>query len=161
MKNAIQARKMAYKAWRQNRAGSLRRESLQPTRWKSEMQSWEYSGHKLDCNCCQVDKMFWQTNRQLWKKKKYCKIHQRQHVVLLRHEEDILGRWRKKLIHYHITGHTRGSLHLWEKNTSTAAEVLLAVKLLKAVGCVEILPEMVKASNRGVLRPTCVCQAGP
>jgi len=50
-----------------------------------------------------------------------------------------------KLGHYHTTGHTRGTSG--GENTTTAPEVFLAVKTLKAgkaAGCNEICPEILK-----------------
>jgi len=71
-----------------------------------------------------------------------------QNRVLLSNEVDILGRRRvfQMLLHpvtrhYHVIWHMRCS---WEK-VMTAAEMFLAVKTLKAEGCDEIRPDMLKA----------------
>jgi len=61
----------------------------------SKMQSWETSGHKLNSNYWQSNKVFWQaiavSPRQITY---YYQINQRRNVVLLSNEEDILGIWR-------------------------------------------------------------------
>jgi len=48
-------------------------------------------------------------------------------------------------------------VHFGEENTITATEASLAVKTLKAAGCDEIRPDMLKALNQGVLWLTRVC----
>jgi len=49
-------------------------------------------------------------------------------------------------------------VHFVEEITIAAVEVPLAVKPLKAAGCDEIRPEMLRALNRGVLCLTLVYQ---
>jgi len=54
--------------------------------------------------------------------------------------------------HYYTIGHIGGrGLHLEEENIITSAEDFLAVKTLKAAGCDDILPEMLKSLDWGVL----------
>jgi len=49
-------------------------------------------------------------------------------------------------------------VYLGEENAITAIEVFPAVKTLKAAGCGEIRPEMLKALNEGMIWLTRVCQ---
>jgi len=61
VKEAIRAKKVAYKAWLNNKADSSLHSRFAEVR-KFKMQSWENFGHKLDFNYWQANMVFWQKN---------------------------------------------------------------------------------------------------
>ena len=170
VKEAIRAKKDAFKAWLHDRSSSdlqsrytEARKAATSAVKKSKEKSWEEFGRRLDSNYFSANKVFWLTIRRL--------RGQRSSITysikdsdgnILTDENEILSRWRE---HFEdllnpVKASTRDTSR--EDEVFTAAEVATAIKGIKsgkAAGEDEIKPEMLKAlTGEGILWLTRVCQ---
>ena len=103
MKEAIRAKKDAFKAWLQDRSSSdlqCRYTDAQKVATsavkKSKEKSWEKFGRRLDCNYFSANEVFWQTIRRLRGKRSSITYSMRDSDSnILTDENEILSRWRK------------------------------------------------------------------
>ena len=161
VKEAIRAKKDAFKAWLQDRSSSdlqfryteVRKAATLAVK-KSKKKSWKEFGCWLDSNHFSASKVFWQTIRRLRGKRLSitCSIKDSAGNILS-DENEILSRWRKYFEDLlnpvkASTCNTHEVTHLGEDEVFTAAEVATATKGIKsgkAAGEDEIRPEMLKA----------------
>ena len=174
VKEAIRAKKDAFKALLQNRLSSdlqsryseARKAAILAVK-QSKEKSWEEFGRRLDSDQRTANKVFWQTIRRLRGKKSNTTASIKDSEGnILSNENDILARWReyfKDLLNpVEATSNDTQEVMHSEEVVFTAAEVASAVRRLKsgkAAGEDEIRPEMLKAMNgEGILWLTRVCQ---
>ena len=107
VKDAIRAKKEAYKAWLGNKAPLLRRwytearKVAAETVKASKAKSWKDFGVKLDSDFRSANKVFWQTIRRLRNKKPSSTPAIKNSAgVLLTTEKNILGRWREYFLNW-------------------------------------------------------------
>ena len=177
VKEAVPAKKDAFKAWLQDRSSSNllsryteARKAATSAVKNSKKKSWEEFGRRLDSNHFLANKVFWQTNRRLHGKKSTVTNFIKDSAGnILTDENEILLRWREyfeDLLNSvkASTSDTHEVTHLGEEKVFTAAEVATAIKGLKfgkAADENKIRPEMLKAlSGEGILWLTRICQVG-
>ena len=176
VKEAIRAKKDAFKAWLQDRSSSNLQSRYTEARKaatsavkKSKEKSWEELGRRLDSNYFSANKVFWQTIRRLRGKRSSITYSIKDSDGnILTDENEILSRWREYFedLLNPVKASTRDThevTHLREDEVFTAAaEVATAIKGIKsgkAAGEDEIRPEMLKAlTGEGILWLTRVCQ---
>ena len=163
VKEAIRAKKDAFKAWLQDRSSSdlqsrytEARKAATSAVKKSKEKSWEEFGRRLDAN-----KVFWQTIRRLRGKRSSITYSIKDSDGnILTDENKILSRWKEYFEDLlnpvkASTCDTHEVTHLGEDEVFTAAEVATAIKGIKsgkAAGGDEIRPKMLKALTReGIL----------
>ena len=175
VKEAIRAKKDAFKAWLRDRSSSdlqsryteVQKAATSAVK-KSKEKSWEEFGCRLDSNYFLANKVFWQTIRRLRGKRSSVTYSIKDSAgSILRDENEILSRWREysedrsnpvKV----STRDTYKVTHLGEEEVFAASEVATAIKGIKcgkAAGEDEIRPEMLKTlTGKGILWLTRVCQ---
>ena len=175
VKEAIRAKKDAFKAWLQNRSSSDLQfrytEARKAATWavkKSKEKSWEELGRRLNSNYFSANKVFWQTIRRLRGKRSSITYSIKDSDGSIPTDEnEILSRWREyfeDLLNPAkvSTRDTHEVTHLVEDEVFAAAEVATAFKGIKsgkAAGEDEIRPEMLNAlTGDGILWLTRVCQ---
>ena len=175
VKEAIRAKKDAFKALLQNRSSSDLQSRYSEARKaatsavkRSKEKSWEEFGRQLDSNFSSANKVFWQTIRRLRGKRSNATASIKDSAgSILKDENEILSRWREYFEDLlnpvkATTNDTQVMIHLGEEEVFTAAEVATAIKRLKsgkAAGEDEIRPEMLKALDwEGIRWLTRVCQ---
>ena len=168
VKEAIRAKKDAFKTWLQDRSSSDLQSRYNEARKvatlavkKSKEKSWEEFGRWLDANYFSANKVFWQTIRRLRGKRSSITYSIKDSDGnILTDENEILLRWREYFedLLNPVKASTRDThevTHLGEDEVFTAAEVATAIKEIKsgkAAGEDEIRPEMLKAlAGEGVL----------
>ena len=175
VKEAIRAKKDAFKAWLQDRSSSdlqsrytEARKAATSAVKKFKEKSWEEFGRRLDSNYLSANKVFWQTIRRLGGKRSsitYSIKHSAGNI--LTDENKILSQWREyfKDLLNPVKAWTRDThevTHLGEEEVFSAAEVPTAIKGMKsgkAAGEDKIRPEMLKAlTGEEILWLTQVCQ---
>ena len=103
VKEAIRAKKDAFKAWLQDRSSSDLQSRYTKSRKvatlaakKSKEKSWEEFGRRLDSNYFSVNKVFWQTIRRLRGKRSSITYSIKDSDGnILTDENEILSRWRE------------------------------------------------------------------
>ena len=175
VKEAILAKKAAYKAWISNKSSANLRMQYTSARTtaatkvkESKERAWEEFGQKLDNDYRTANKVFWQTIRRLrGKRSKAATFIEDADGDLLTHQTGILNRWREyfcDLLNPVSTTPTETSNEeqIGEEIHLTETEVKAAIKSLKAgkaPGKDGIRPEMLKAMNGfGVRWLTRVCK---
>ena len=174
VKEAIRAKKDAFKAWLQDRSSSDLQSRYTEARKaatlavKKSKKSWEELGRRLDSNYFSANKVFWQTIRRLRGKRSSVTYSIKDSDGnILTDENEILSRWREYFedLLNPVKASTRDThevTHLGEDEVFTAAEVATAIKGIKsgkAAGEDEIRPEMLNAlTGEGILWLTRVCQ---
>ena len=173
-KEAIRAKKDAFKAWLQDRSLSDLQSRYTEARKaatsavKKSKKSWEEFGRRLDSNYFSANKVIWQTIRRLRGKRSSITYSIKDSAGnILTDENEFLSRWREYFedLLNSVKASTRDTnkvTHLGEEEVFTAAEVATAIKGIKsgkAAGEDKIRPEMLKAlTGEGILRLTRVCQ---
>ena len=174
VKEAVQAKKRAYKAWLHDKSSSslqLRyteaRKAAALAVKVSKEKMWEKFGEKLESNYRSANKVFWRTIRCLrGKRSGAAKSVKDRDGTILSNEKDILLRWREYfrdlLNPVTETADDTQEIHFEEEINLTYDEVAQAIKSLKAgkaAGGDEIRPEMLKALGTGGIHwLTRVCQ---
>ena len=175
VKEAIRAKKDAFKAWLQDRSSSdlqsrytEARKAATSAVKKSKEKSWEEFGRRLDSNYFSANKVFWKTIRRLRGKRSSITYSIKDSDGnILTDENHIFSQWREYFegLLNPVKASTRDThkvTHLGEDEVFTAAEVATAIKGIKsrkAAGEDEIKPEMLKALiGEGILWLTRVFQ---
>ena len=173
VKEAIRAKKDAFKAWLQDRSSSDLQSRYNEARkaatsaLKRSKKSWEEFGRRLDSNYFSANKVFWRTIRRLrGKRSSNTYSIKDSDGNILTDENEILLRWREYFEDLLnpvkvSTRDTHEVTHPGEDEVFTAAEVATAIKGIKsgkAAGKDEIRLEMLKAlTGEGILWLTRVC----
>ena len=158
VKEAIRAKKDAFKAWLQDRSSSdlqsrytEERKAATSAVKKSKEKSWKEFGRRLDSNYFSANKVFWQTIRRLRGKRSSITYSIKDSEGnILTDENEILSRWREYFedLLKPVKASTRDThevTHLGKGEVFTAAEVATAIKGKKsgkAAGEDEIRPEI-------------------
>ena len=174
VKEAIRAKKVAYKAWLANKSSlelrSQYSEARKATATKvklSKERAWKEFGERLDDDFKTANKVFWQTIRRLLGKRSRAALFiEDSNGVTLKDQDTILNRWRDYFSDLlNPVDATPIQIHeeqVGEDIQITEADVNAVIKSLKtgkAPGEDDIRPEMLKAMNiYGVRWLTRVCK---
>ena len=174
VKEAIRAKKVAYKAWLANKSSLELRSQYSEARKTaatkvklSKERAWKEFGERLDDDFKTANKVFWQTIRRLRGKRSRAALFiEDSNGVTLKDQDAILNRWREYFSDLlNPVDATPIQIHeeqVGEDIQITEADVNAVIKSLKtgkAPGEDDIRPEMLKAMNiHGVRWLTRVCK---
>ena len=144
VKEAVQAKKEAYKAWLHDKSSvplhlryTKARKAAAQTVKLSKEKTWKDFGEKLESDYRSANKVFWQTIRRLRGRKPTAAVPIRDNKgVLLTNKEDILARWKEYFegLLNPVSCATADTqhIHFEEEITLSEVEIAQAIKSLKA-----------------------------